>query len=88
MGVRHANGSRGDLIAVVQVMLPEGADAETVERLLDAARAADAAGAGPRYLYRLMHQRLLLPRVTSGEARRRNVTLVGLHAIQAQMWRD
>jgi curved DNA-binding protein len=48
MGVRHANGSRGDLIAVVQVMLPEGADAETVERLLDAARAADAAGAGPR----------------------------------------
>jgi hypothetical protein len=41
-----------------------------------------------RYLYRLLHQRLLLPRVTSGEARRRNVTLVGLHAVQAQMWRD
>jgi curved DNA-binding protein len=48
MGVRHANGSKGDLIAEVQIMLPEGADAAAVERLLEAARAVEPAGASPR----------------------------------------
>jgi DnaJ-class molecular chaperone len=48
MGVRHANGSQGDLIAEVQIMLPEGADAAAVERLLEAARAVEPAGASPR----------------------------------------
>jgi curved DNA-binding protein len=49
MGVRHANGSKGDLIAEVQIVLPEGAEPAAVERLLDAARAAESAGAaGPR----------------------------------------
>ncbi len=49
MGVRHANGSKGDLIAEVQIVLPDGADAAAVERLLEAARAAEAASAaGPR----------------------------------------
>ncbi|NBV46027.1 MAG: J domain-containing protein [Planctomycetia bacterium] len=44
MGVRHSNGSRGDLIAVVQVMMPEGADEAALTRLRDAALAADAGG--------------------------------------------
>ncbi len=49
MGVRHANGAKGDLIAEVQIMLPEGADAGAVARLLEAAKAAEPAGAaGPR----------------------------------------
>ena len=43
MGVRHANGSKGDLIAEVQIVLPETADAAVIDRLLDAARAAQAA---------------------------------------------
>jgi len=47
MGVRHSNGAKGDLIAEVQIMLPESADPEAVARLLDAAKAA-AAGASPR----------------------------------------
>jgi curved DNA-binding protein len=42
MGVRHANGARGDLVAEVQILLPQ-ADAATLERLLEAARAAEAA---------------------------------------------
>ncbi|MEI6257387.1 MAG: DnaJ C-terminal domain-containing protein [Planctomycetota bacterium] len=45
MGVRHANGSKGDLIAEVQLMLPELGDAAVVARLLEAAKAA--AGAAP-----------------------------------------
>jgi DnaJ-class molecular chaperone len=40
MGVRHANGEKGDLIAVVQIMLPEAEDAAVRERLLEAAKAA------------------------------------------------
>jgi len=48
MGVRHANGARGDLIAEVQIVLPEGADAEAMARLSEAARAAEAGGADPR----------------------------------------
>jgi len=36
------------LIAEVQIMLPEGADAAAVERLLEAARAVEPAGASPR----------------------------------------
>jgi curved DNA-binding protein len=48
MGVRHANGARGDLVAEVQIALPEGADAGAVERLLEAARAAEAGAADPR----------------------------------------
>ncbi len=47
MGVRHANGAKGDLIAEVQIVLPEQADAATLDRLLEAAKAAEAAGGGP-----------------------------------------
>jgi len=46
MGVRNSNGAKGDLIAEVQIMLPESADPEAVARLLEAARAA-AAGSTP-----------------------------------------
>ena len=46
MGVRHANGSKGDLIAEVQIMLPEG-DQAALERLLADAKSA-ASGADPR----------------------------------------
>ena len=42
MGVRHANGARGDLIAEVQIMLPQSADSTTIARLLEAAKAAEA----------------------------------------------
>jgi DnaJ-class molecular chaperone len=45
MGVRHANGSRGDLIAEVQIALPEGADAAALAPVLEAAKACAAAGA-------------------------------------------
>jgi len=48
MGVRHANGSKGDLIAEVQIMLPAGGDAAAADRLLEAARAAEEGGADPR----------------------------------------
>ncbi|MFM8414237.1 MAG: DnaJ C-terminal domain-containing protein [Planctomycetota bacterium] len=48
MGVRHANGSKGDLIAEVQIVLPADGDAAAVERLLEAARAAEAGAADPR----------------------------------------
>ena len=48
MGVRHANGSKGDLIAEVQITLPEEADAAALEKLLAAAEAAEAGGANPR----------------------------------------
>jgi curved DNA-binding protein len=47
MGVRHANGAKGDLIAEVQIVLPEAADAEAA-RLLEAAQAAEAGAADPR----------------------------------------
>ncbi|MFM7205330.1 MAG: DnaJ C-terminal domain-containing protein [Planctomycetaceae bacterium] len=47
MGVRHANGSKGDLIAEVQLVLPEG-DAAGMDRLLEAARAAQGPGPHPR----------------------------------------
>jgi hypothetical protein len=40
MGVHHANGAKGDLIAGVQIMLPETEDAAVRERLLEAAKAA------------------------------------------------
>jgi DnaJ-class molecular chaperone len=46
MGVRHANGAKGDLIAEVQIVLPSAADPAAVARLLEAAKAVDAAGAG------------------------------------------
>ena len=48
MGVRHANGSKGDLIAEVQIMLPTGGDAAAAARLLEAAKAAEATAANPR----------------------------------------
>jgi DnaJ-class molecular chaperone len=48
MGVRHTNGSKGDLIAEVQIVLPESADASAIERLLEAAKATEAAAASPR----------------------------------------
>jgi DnaJ-class molecular chaperone len=41
MGVRHANGSQGDLIAEVQIVLPDTTDAAAVGRLLDAAQAVE-----------------------------------------------
>jgi hypothetical protein len=47
MGVRHSNGAKGDLIAVVQIMLPEADDAAVRERLLEAAKAA-AGTSSPR----------------------------------------
>jgi len=49
MGVRHANGSKGDLIAEVQIVLPSGADSAALEKLLEAARTAESSGtAEPR----------------------------------------
>jgi DnaJ-class molecular chaperone len=49
MGVRHANGAKGDLIAEVQIVLPDMADAAAREALLAAAKAAaGSAVAGPR----------------------------------------
>ncbi len=48
MGVRHANGSKGDLIAEVQIMLPEGGDAAGCQRLLDAAKDLESGAANPR----------------------------------------
>lgn len=48
MGVRHANGAKGDLIAVVQIALPVGGESEARERLLEAAREAEAGAADPR----------------------------------------
>ena len=47
MGVRHANGAKGDLIAEVQIMLPESADPEALAQLLAAAKSA-AGTAAPR----------------------------------------
>ncbi len=47
MGVRHANGSKGDLIAEVQIVLPEVTDAAAEAKLLEAAQAV-AGGAAPR----------------------------------------
>lgn len=40
MGVHHSNGAKGDLIAEVQIVLPESADAESLTHLLEAAKAA------------------------------------------------
>jgi DnaJ-class molecular chaperone len=49
MGVRHANGAKGDLIAEVQIVLPDVADAAAREAILAAAKAAaGSAAAGPR----------------------------------------
>ena len=49
MGVRHANGAKGDLIAEVQIVLPDTADAAAVDRLLEAAQAAEEpVAASPR----------------------------------------
>ena len=48
MGVRHANGAKGDLIAEVQIVLPDMADAAARETLLAAAKAAAATATSPR----------------------------------------
>ena len=48
MGVRHANGAKGDLIAEVQIVLPDGGDKEAAEKLLEAAQAAQAGASDPR----------------------------------------
>ena len=49
MGVRHANGSKGDLIAEVQIVLPDPGDAAMLDGLLEAAKAAQVtATANPR----------------------------------------
>jgi len=42
MGVRHANGAKGDLIAEVQIVLPKAGDEAVRQRLLEAAREAEA----------------------------------------------
>ena len=42
MGVRHANGSKGDLIAEVQIVLPETDDEAVSQALLEAIKAAEA----------------------------------------------
>ena len=43
MGVRHANGAKGDLIAEVQIMLPSSDDSAIRARLAEAAKAAETA---------------------------------------------
>ena len=48
MGVRHANGAKGDLIAEVQIVLPTAAADADATRLLEAAKAAEAGAADPR----------------------------------------
>jgi DnaJ-class molecular chaperone len=48
MGVHHANGAKGDLIAVVQIVLPPDAAPAVIERLLEAAREAEAGSESPR----------------------------------------
>ncbi len=48
MGVRHANGAKGDLIAEVQIMLPEASDPAVAARLLEAAREAQREASDPR----------------------------------------
>jgi curved DNA-binding protein len=48
MGVRHANGAKGDLIAEVQVMLPDSADPAVLDGLLESARAAEVGSPDPR----------------------------------------
>ena len=49
MGVRHANGSKGDLIVELQIVLADTADAALMDRLLEAAKAVEAGDpAGPR----------------------------------------
>jgi DnaJ-class molecular chaperone len=48
MGVRHANGAKGDLIAEVQIVLPDMTDAVAREALLAAAQAAAATATSPR----------------------------------------
>jgi curved DNA-binding protein len=48
MGVRHANGAKGDLIAEVQIVLPDSGDPAAVEGLLEAARVAQTESAEPR----------------------------------------
>jgi len=42
MGVRHANGSKGDLIAEVQIVLPETDDEAVSKALLEAVKTAEA----------------------------------------------
>ena len=48
MGVRHANGAKGDLIAEVQVVLPGKADDAARDALLAAAKEAEQGAADPR----------------------------------------
>jgi curved DNA-binding protein len=48
MGVRHANGAKGDLIAEVQIVLPDAGDAAALAPLLEAAKAAEQSTPSPR----------------------------------------
>jgi curved DNA-binding protein len=48
MGVRHANGAKGDLIAEVQIVLPDAADPAALDALLEAAKAAERTATNPR----------------------------------------
>ena len=49
MGVRHANGAKGDLIAEVQIVLPaKGLAADVAANLLGAAKAAEEGAPPPR----------------------------------------
>jgi DnaJ-class molecular chaperone len=42
MGVRHANGSKGDLIAEVQIVLPISDDEAALKVLLESAKVVEA----------------------------------------------
>ena len=49
MGVRHANGSKGDLIAEVQIVLPMSDDEAASKALLESAKVVEASmHDGPR----------------------------------------
>jgi len=48
MGVRHANGATGDLIAEVQIVLPDSAEPAALDQLLEAAKAAERSAPNPR----------------------------------------
>lgn len=48
MGVRHANGATGDLIAEVQIVLPDAAEPAALDQLLEAAKAAERSAPNPR----------------------------------------
>jgi curved DNA-binding protein len=48
MGVRHTNGATGDLIAEVQIVLPDATEPAALDELLEAAKAAERSAPNPR----------------------------------------